>query len=98
MQVVYKVSINTVKYLEKVLSVGIGISGFYTLSLLSFFTTPHIIPNMSGIGKALNHTVIRKSYGPVTPFESTLNDILGLGYSVHVTHLGVAAELYSLFG
>ena len=51
---------------------------------------------MTRIGKSLDNSVIGDRYGFVSPLERTLYDILALGYSVHITHLGMAMELDSL--
>ena len=78
MKIIYKVSINTVEDLEKVLSVGIGVTGLYSLCLLSFFSAPQIVPHVTCISEALYDSVVGKCNCSVSPFKCTLNDILGL--------------------
>ena len=53
---------------------------------------------MIRIGKALYHTMIRNGNGPVSPFISSLNDILCLGNTVHITHFRMTVQFHPLTG
>ena len=51
---------------------------------------------MIGIREGLHYPVMRDGNGRMTPFVSSFYNILGLGNTVHIAHLGVAVKLHSL--
>ena len=50
------------------------------------------------IGKTLYHAVIRDGNGPMSPFVGALYNVLGLGDTVHITHLCMTVQLHTLSG
>ena len=52
---------------------------------------------MVGISKALYHTVIRDGNGGMSPLIGTFHNVLCLGNTVHIAHLGMAVQFHPLF-
>ncbi len=54
------------------------------------------IQRMAGVGEGLDTAVVRDGDGGHPPFLCPFDDILHVGDSVHIAHLGVTVELYPL--
>ena len=94
-QIIHQIGFHTVNDLEEILLVRILVSGFFPLA---FFRFPQVIPDMVCIGKTLYHAVIRDGNGPMSPFVGALYNVLGLGDTVHITHLCMTVQLHTLSG
>ena len=93
LQIIHQIGFHAIDDLEEILLVGIRIARFLSLRLLRL---PQILPDMVGIGEALHHAMVCDRDGPVPPFIGPLYNILRLGDSVHITHLGMTMKLNTL--
>ncbi len=80
LNVIYKITFNTVKYLEVI---------FIACAVLT-------LQIMLGLSKSLNYSVISNSNCRMSPVKSTLNSTLYRRYSIHFTETCMKVKLHSL--
>ena len=52
---------------------------------------------MIGVRERLHHAVVGNCNGRMSPFVGPFYDVLHLGHSVHIAHLGVTVQLHPFF-
>ena len=90
-QIVHQVGFHTIDNLKKILPVR---SFLPCLFAPVFLRLIQALPHMVGVRESLYHAMIRYGYGAVPPFVSPLHNVLGLGHTVKITHLGVTVQLH----
>ena len=93
LEIIYQIGFHSIYDLKEILLIRTLVTCFDPLCL---FCLPQILPHMIGIRKGLHNPMIRNGNRRVSPFIGSFYDILGFGYAIHITHLGVAVKLHPL--
>ena len=91
-QIIYQIDLTAADHLEEILSVKL----FSFLFRLCFRTFIQILPRMEYIRKCLYHAMICDRDRRMSPFICPLYNIDNIGNTVHITHFGMAVQLYTL--
>ena len=93
LKIINKVAFHTVDDLEELLRIRGRQSLFFSSLVLG---RKKRVPHMIGVRKSLNISVVSYGNSGHAPFICSSDQILALGYTVHVAHFRMAVQFNSL--